>query len=79
VLAESLVISLVGGLFGLFLAILAVPALTKALNGLLPNLVLSTSILVLGLLTAIVVGLASGFLPGVSAMRMRVINALRRV
>jgi putative ABC transport system permease protein len=79
VLAESLIISLVGGLFGLLLAILAVPALTKALNGLLPNLVLSTSILVLGLLTAIIVGLASGFLPGVSAMRMRVINALRRV
>ncbi len=79
VLAESLMISVVGGLLGLGLAILAVPVLGRALNGLLPSLVLSPSILVLGLLTAIVVGLASGLLPGVGAMRMRVINALRRV
>ena len=79
VLAESLVIALIGGLAGLFFAVLAVPALGKALNGLLPNLVLSPSILVLGLVTAILVGLISGLLPGFMAMRMRVVSALRRV
>ena len=46
---------------------------------LLPVLVLSPSILLVGFLTAIVVGFASGFLPGLGAMRMRVVNALRRV
>jgi len=79
VLAESLIIALMGGLFGLGLAYLAVPALGAALNGLLPNLVLSLSILASGLGVALVVGVASGLLPGIGAMRMSVVNALRRV
>jgi putative ABC transport system permease protein len=79
VLAESLIIALIGGLLGLLLAVLAVPALATALNGLLPNLVLSPSILALGLVVAILVGLISGLLPGITAMQMRVVNALRRV
>jgi putative ABC transport system permease protein len=79
VLAESLVIAIVGGLLGLGLALLAVPALANALNGMLPQLVLEPSILVLGLVAALLVGIASGIFPGLSAMRMRVVNALRRV
>jgi putative ABC transport system permease protein len=79
VLGESLVIALMGGLLGLGLAALAIPALGAALNGLLPSLVLSKTILILGLGTAILVGLISGLLPGISAMRMRVVTALRRV
>lgn len=79
VLAESLVIALIGGLFGLALALLLVPGVDRALSGLLPNLVLAPSILGLGLLTALVVGIISGLLPGIGAMRMRVVNALRRV
>jgi putative ABC transport system permease protein len=79
VLGESLVIALIGGLLGLGLAALAIPALGAALNGLLPSLVLSKTILILGLGTAILVGLISGLLPGISAMRMRVVTALRRV
>jgi putative ABC transport system permease protein len=79
VLAESLVIAIVGGFFGLGLALLAVPALANALNGMLPQLVLEPSILILGLVAALLVGIASGILPGLGAMRMRVVNALRRV
>lgn len=79
VLAEALTIALVGGLFGLGLALLAVPALGAALNGLLPTLVLSPQILSLGLAAALLVGIISGLLPGIGAMRMRVVNALRRV
>jgi putative ABC transport system permease protein len=79
VLTESLAIALVGGLLGLALAKLTVPLLDKLLNGRLPNLILSPSILASGLVVAILVGIASGLLPGISAMRMRVINALRRV
>lgn len=79
VLAESLVIALFGGLFGLGLAELLVPGVDKALSGMLPNLVLAPSILAQGLLTALAVGVISGLLPGIGAMRMRVVNALRRV
>jgi putative ABC transport system permease protein len=79
VLSESLIIALVGGLIGLTLAVLVVPVLAQALNGLLPKLVLAPSVLGLGLLLTILVGLASAFLPGVGAMRLRIVNALRRV
>jgi len=79
ILAESLTIALIGGLLGLGLALIAVPALAKALNGLLPQLLLEPSMLVLGLIAAVSVGFASGILPGVSAMRMRVVEAFRRV
>lgn len=79
ILSESIVIALVGGALGLGLAFLAVPGLAKALNGLLPSLVLAPSMLLIGMVFAVFVGLASGLLPGLTAMRMRVVNALRRV
>lgn len=79
ILGESLAIALVGGLLGLLLATLAIPVLANALNGMLPNLILSPGLLAFGLFTAVVVGIASGILPGIGAMRMRVVNALRRV
>ena len=56
VLAEALIISLVGGLLGLGLAALAIPVLAAALNGLLPTLILSPAILSVGLATALLVG-----------------------
>ncbi|HXJ10707.1 MAG TPA: FtsX-like permease family protein [Candidatus Limnocylindrales bacterium] len=79
VLAEALAIALFGGLLGILGALVVVPALGKALTGLLPSIVLAPSMLVSGLALAIVVGFASGVIPGVSAMRLRVVNALRRV
>src|ERR1700730_35160 len=79
VLAESVVIALVGGILGLFLAAGAIPVLGVALTGLLPPLILSKITLALGLVFALLVGAVSGLLPGIGAMRMRVVNALRRV
>lgn len=79
VLGESVVIALTGGVLGLLFAVMAVPALGKALAGLLPPLFLSPALLSVGLALAIVVGIVSGILPGIGAMRMRVVNALRRV
>ena len=79
VLGESLVIAIVGGLFGLGLALAAVPLLSRALTGLVPVLFLSPTILLFGFVAALFVGVISGFLPGLGAMRMRVVNALRRV
>ena len=79
VLAESLAIALIGGVLGLLLAMAAVPALAKALNGLLPALILAPTVLIMGLIVAVAVGIVSGLIPGINAMRMRVVNALRRV
>ena len=79
VLGESLVIAVVGGLLGLGLALVAVPLLSRALSGIVPVLILSPTILLIGFVAALFVGFISGFLPGFGAMRMRVVNALRRV
>jgi putative ABC transport system permease protein len=79
VLAESLTIALIGGLLGLGLALLAIPALGAALNGLLPPLLLSPAVLSSGLAIALLVGTLAGILPGIGAMRLRVVNAMRRV
>jgi len=79
VLAESLVIALFGGLIGLGLAILAIPVVGANLNGLMPPLLLSATALGMGVVLAVFVGVASGLLPGIGAMRLRVVDALRRV
>jgi putative ABC transport system permease protein len=79
VLAESLVIAIIGGSLGLLGAIAMVPALSKALTGMLPAIVLLPRTLLFGLILALIVGVASGLLPGLGAMRLRVANALRRV
>src|ERR1700745_3926313 len=59
VLAESLAIALFGGVLGLALAILAIPGISAAVTGLLPPLLLSKPMLLLGLGVAIFVGAAS--------------------
>ncbi|HEY2545051.1 MAG TPA: ABC transporter permease, partial [Candidatus Acidoferrum sp.] len=79
VLGEAVMIALFGGLLGLLLAWAAIPVLSVALNGLLPPLLLSKTMLSLGLVFAVFVGVVSGLIPGIGAMRMRVVNALRRV
>jgi putative ABC transport system permease protein len=79
ILAESLMIAVIGGVLGLGLSALAIPGLGSALAGMLPPLNLSATILALGLLAALLVGAVAGIVPGIGAMRMRVVTALRRI
>jgi putative ABC transport system permease protein len=78
ILGESMVIALTGCV-GLLLALVAIPALSRSMAGLLPPLLVTVKTLTYGVIAAIVVGFASGILPAWGAMRMRVVNALRRV
>jgi putative ABC transport system permease protein len=78
ILGESILIAL-AGCVGLLLALVAIPALSHAMAGLLPPLLITAKTLAYGVMAAVVVGFASGILPAYSAMRMRVVNALRRV
>ena len=78
VIAETMVVAAVGGGAGL--------GLTKLLTmrgdptgGLLPFFHLSGEAIALGLALALAVGLVAGFLPALSASRLRVADALRRV
>jgi putative ABC transport system permease protein len=79
VLVEALAIAMFGGILGLVLAVLAIPVLGAAMGGMLPALILSKSMLAAGLGFALLVGATSGLLPGIGAMRLRVVEAFRRV
>jgi putative ABC transport system permease protein len=78
IVGESLVIAIVGCV-GLLLALAAVPALSRLMAGMLPALLITPKVMVQGVVAALAVGLASAILPGFGAMRMRVVDALRRV
>jgi putative ABC transport system permease protein len=78
ILGESMVIAL-AGCVGLLLAMVVIPVVGRAMAGLLPPLLITAKTLVYGVIAALLVGFASGILPAYGAMRMSVINALRRI
>jgi putative ABC transport system permease protein len=78
VLAESILIALVGGAIGLVLAKLWT-LLGDPTGGMLQSFTLPTLFMLLGIACALAVGLLAGILPATSAMRLRVVDALRRV
>ena len=78
VLAESCTLTVLGGVLGLGTAWLFA-ARGDPTNGLLPLFYLPTSNLVLGVGIAIAVGLITGILPALQALRLRTADALRRI
>jgi putative ABC transport system permease protein len=76
VLAESLLISAIGGVVGLWLASMLVKLdLTQGLI----LMYLPPIAFVLGALIALATGFLAGLLPALSAMRLNVVSALRRI
>ena len=78
VICESLLIALIGGCLGLGLAKLFTLG-GDPTRGLLPFFFLPGEAILAGLGVTLVVGAASGIIPAVGAMRLRVVDALRRV
>jgi putative ABC transport system permease protein len=78
VMAESLLISLIGGGLGI-LAAKTIAALRNPLPNVLPFFKVPNTALVMGFALALTVGLISGIIPAIGAMRLRVVDALRRV
>ena len=84
ILAESLVIGLLGGSLGLFLGWSSIQALQAApmLGAVLaftPNVGLTAQVAAMGLGVAVLLGLAAGIVPAMSAYRARVTEMLRQV
>jgi putative ABC transport system permease protein len=79
VLAESCLLTVLGGVLGLALAFLVVPVLAKGLAGMLPMFNFPTRDLFIGLGISVALGLITGILPALQAMRLRVADALRRM
>ena len=78
VLAESLLIALVGGALGIGLAKLFTMG-GDPTGGMLPVFYLPGEDAALGIGIAIFVGLAAGSIPALTAMRLKIVDALRRV
>jgi putative ABC transport system permease protein len=78
VLGESVLVAIVGGAIGLALAKLFTLG-GDPTGGVLQNFLLPGSSILLGIACAIAIGLLAGILPATSAMRLRVVDALRRV
>jgi putative ABC transport system permease protein len=78
VLAESLIVATVGGVVGIGLAKLFTLG-GDPTGGMLPVFYLSTQEMILGLGIAIFVGLVAGSIPALTAMNLRIVDALRRV
>jgi len=78
VLIESLLVAVTGGVLGMALAKLFTMA-GDPTGGLLPIFFLPGNAIVSGLVVALLVGIVAGMLPALTAMRLRVVDALRRV
>jgi len=78
VLAESMVVALLGGGLGIGLAKL-LTLRGDPTGGFLPIFYLPKPAVAAGVAAALLVGVIAGFLPAFSAMRLRVVEALRRV
>jgi putative ABC transport system permease protein len=78
VMAETMVVAAVGGGIGLALAKLF-SLRGDPTGGLLPFFYLGPNAILLGFMLALGVGLMAGTLPALTAMRLRVVDALRRV
>jgi len=78
VICESLLIALIGGCLGLGLAKLFTLG-GDPTKGLLPFFFLPGQAVIAGLAVTLLVGAASGIIPAIGAMRLRVVDALRRV
>ncbi|MCB1032282.1 MAG: ABC transporter permease [Acidobacteria bacterium] len=78
VLGESCFLAFLGGVVGLGLSALLVPALAKGLAKYLPVFYLPARDLLLGVFFVLALGLITGLLPALQARRLRVADALRR-
>jgi putative ABC transport system permease protein len=78
VLSESVLLALLGGLPGLGLAALATIGLRRSLANVAPSFAVTPSIALLGLALMVALGIVTGIIPALNAMRLRIAAALGR-
>ena len=77
VLAESCLLAIVGGGAGLALGALAIAG-GDPTHGFLPFFYFPSRDAVIGAVLVVVLGVVAGILPAIQAMRLRIVDALRR-
>ena len=78
VLAESMLIALLGGGAGIVLSYILISGAGDPTGGLLPAFYFPTPSVVLGMVLVLALGVGSGLLPAWQAGRLRIVDALRR-
>ncbi|MGA9420866.1 MAG: ABC transporter permease [Rhodanobacteraceae bacterium] len=76
VLAEAVLLLLIGGLLGIALASIVAPALTKGSGGMIQLPPVGTTNWIEGIALMIVIGVVVGALPAIRAMRLKIVDAL---
>jgi putative ABC transport system permease protein len=79
VMAESCLLAILGGILGLGLGCLIVPVVGKALATMLPLFYFPARDILLAIAICLALGVVTGVFPALSAMRLRVADALRRM
>jgi putative ABC transport system permease protein len=78
VLGESVLLALLGGLPGLVLAAIAAFALRTSMQNFLPGFAVTPEIVALGVALMILLGVVTGIIPALNAMRLKIAAALGR-
>ena len=78
VLIEALCIAILGGTLGLLVSWGLVQIMAPVVSAFMPAFFIPTSALVVGAVLMVVLGLASGAVPAVGAMQLKITDALRR-
>jgi putative ABC transport system permease protein len=78
VLVESCLLAFLGGLFGLAAAYLLLQGASENLARFLPNLVLDQNIVLQALAYMLALGLITGIVPAINALRLNIITAFAR-
>jgi putative ABC transport system permease protein len=76
VLAESVLLLLLGGLIGLAVVSLIVPGIGAASGGMIPVHGVSASTWVIGIALMLAIGVIVGWIPAWRAMRLNIVDAL---
>jgi putative ABC transport system permease protein len=78
VIGEALFLTVLGGLIGFGLAYLGVSALQPMMRQYFPIFEIDSSTIIIALVLMVGLGVITGLWPALSAMRLRITDALRR-
>ena len=78
VLAESLLLAFIGGLLGLTAAHLIVQAMSDQLAKFLPNIAVDQGVVIQALMYMTLLGLITGIMPALNALRLNIVTAFSR-
>jgi putative ABC transport system permease protein len=78
VLGESILLALIGGLPGLGLAVVFILLVRDSLTGILPHINVAPRIILAGIALMVALGVVTGLIPALNAMRLKIAAALGR-